>query len=473
MSSSELSDASRPAKVIVHFIADPVTETFVIDHAFSLRARGVGAFTASLAPGLYKIKFRRGEAIAETHVEVSAGSAAMRVEAPVIASSSSVPFRASGVTDEQLLLAHDISSGSAVSFGRGAHVLFFVRSAADALGDAPPAQGLTLHTLDGQLVFDLQAAASGSAECAGLLAELEPGAYRLRADCNGTLEQIVVATKDWQTQVFLLRQLVNELPRIDLRSTSVLMSKDPFDPSDEMLSYAEAARSALAGGRSTMTKQLLNSLIEDKVYSPMLGLYAAAALTSADDERQRLRLLDTLQRLLPAHPDVLALSLEIAPAAEPISIPPMLRRSWQMITAATLDDRASLEPGSLPARVPSTVLGGTPWLIWPEDALLPATDEAADTSQLLTDLQKLLDQRGPEETEDLEEVPLTESESAVFSYLGRRASLQHRMKVPSTPDNDVNVTSLAKAFGTTRQDVKAAVDGLAGKILGATRRSDS
>jgi hypothetical protein len=464
MSSSEENRGSVPVQIS----ADPATETFVIDHAFRLVARGVGNFTCDLVPGLYKFKFRSGLAVAEAPQEVLPDSPApQRITAPALAFSSAAPLQNTRrVSDDQLGEAERVSSGPATRHGNGSFLFLFVRCEGD--GPPPPnaAEGLTLHSIDGALIADVAAAPSSSADCAGLLVELDPGPFRLRMVCEGgPLEQVVITCGGWQTQAFLRRDTANLRASTSLATASVLMSRGAFHAGDEMLRYADAARIALAGKRVTMPRELLQGLLDEKFDNPMLGIYAAHALCATDSDSLLQRVIEALQRLIPGHPDVVSLSFGQA-KVPPIGVPPMLRSSWASIIDATLDGRAQLEPGSLAARIPSSLLEGTPWLIWPEPALLPLLNAPREVTQQLVDIQRFF----KASTEDLSDsLELSDSENALYSYLSRRARLQRRPESRSlaTP---LDEHGLARAFGTTLPAVQDTVDGLAAKLFNVTKK---
>src|SRR5216684_4223761 len=111
----------NPKTGSIRIIADPATETFVIDHAFRMVARGVGSFSCDVTPGLYKFKFRSGLAVKESYQEIAANSPKpVEIIAPKFAYSSTAPFRNTRrVSDDQLGDAEKISSGPAIKLGNG------------------------------------------------------------------------------------------------------------------------------------------------------------------------------------------------------------------------------------------------------------------------------------------------------------------------------------------------------------------
>jgi hypothetical protein len=422
-------------------------ETFIIDHSFNLVHRGAGTFSHSIPPGIYKLKFRRGLAIAETLEEI--GETPRTIDAPPLQYDSAVPLRDTRGTEERHFeAARTMSAAPNVTIGNGGALFVFARSE----DDSDPLGGLTLHGIDGELLVDLaQQAMRAESGCAGCNIALDPGGYRLRSTIvDEPLEQMVIVSPQWQTQVFLLRE--PSLPAI--ASASILMSRGGFDPESEMLRMTEGARIALKEQRTVMPRELLSRL-DDKFENPMLGIYAAHALANEPSDPLFERVLSTLDRLVPGHPDVVALRQ----TAIEVDVPPMLRASWTRILAASRDGCATLIPASLASRIPAALLEGTPWLIWSPAALLDEQaavlrDISGDLSELETWIDNADDNTPPVELEGPEE--------ELFSYLARRARIQKKT-TRSTPLK-LDDKTLASAFGTTVANVQAAVSGLATKL---------
>src|SRR2546425_4937372 len=128
--------------------------------------------------------------------------------------------------------------------------------------------------------------------------QLDPGAYRLRVQAGsvGRLEQIVVTSLSWQTQVFLLRREYGgdspPVRRADLGNASVLMLRigQGFHSKEAHLRQTELARHGLAHGRVVMQPDELNKMLWMKSDNPMLGIYGAhLLLLSQEPDRNLLR----------------------------------------------------------------------------------------------------------------------------------------------------------------------------------------
>jgi len=442
-------------------------ETIIIDHAFNLVHHGVGSFTHSLAPGLYKFKYRRGLAIHETLEEI--GDVPRTIEAPQLEFSSSVPLRSTrGAETKHLDAARKLSNETHVTVGSGSRIFAFARwLAEDAQHSHDLTTRVTLHKLDGTLLVDLEQHAvvddPNATTCAGCSIELDPGAYRFRLTRNDEpLEQIVVAVAGWQTQIFLLHEPSprGETPPAPLASASILMSHGGFDPESEMLRMADAARIALQEKRTTMPRELLSELLDDNFANPMLGIYAGSAFATQSPEALP-RVLFALDRLVPGHPDVDALHLAAGESNAVIDAPPMLRASWNSIVKASLDGRAFMNPESLAARMPAALLEGTPWLIWSPNAVLDENDAVVrDLSSDLSELEACVADltSGPP-------VELSGAEEELFSYLRRRARINKKTTKSQPLRLDEKI--LATTFGTTVANVQAIVSGLATKLRGS------
>jgi hypothetical protein len=457
--------------------APPDVETFILDHAFNLVFRGIGTFMQPLPPGLYKFKFRCGLAIRETLEEIT--EAPHTIAAPMLAFSSSVPLRNTRRVDERHLeAARNWSNEIHETIGAGGSRIFvFARCKPDDrdIAGVDAAGGLALHTLDGALLVDLQQKAErldpSSVSCAGYNVELPPGAYRLRLTSGEEpLEQIVYASPGWQTQVFLMHESAREengaRPPV-LASASILMSHSGFDPESEMLRMADGARIAMKQNRTSMPRELLTNLLDDKFENPMLGIYAAHALASSTDERDKslfARVLNALaMRLVPDHPDVAALRLAAGESPVVIDTPPMLRASWALIVTASLEGRTSSPLGALSCRIPAALLDSTPWLIWSPNALLD--EQATVVRDVSVDLHELVSCVG-NWTEEPPPIEFTGSEEQVFSFLSRRARMEKRSTKSQFHLRPIDDKGLAEAFGTSVANVQAAVTGLATKLRG-------
>jgi hypothetical protein len=398
---------SDVAMVKVDIKADPGTEIFLINSRFQRVAQGVGRLTAAVEPGLYKVKYRAGSRILEEHLEVVSGSSPVHLSAPSVPYYSSAPLATAQTTHEY----HEDAAGKLSRtvherVGEGSEIFVFARTWTEErhrrrVPPVPtnhhPAKGLTLRAADGSLLVDLAKASQrqlGNDPWAGCTVAVDPGAYRLRVDTPrwGALEQTIIASKGWQTQVFLLQDDFAEGPtsagrrpefRPDLSEASVLMARKGrgFDPANDDLRLVELARQSLVTGRNVFSPDDLDRLFTKKRTRPMLGIYGAHALLAQGTRRNIAEIVKALRTIVPGHPDVEALNLALASRpsmTQTFGMPPMLASSWSIIVAKSTKQPGLVPPGSLSSQIAPILWGNGPWLIWLADQL-PA---AAQTPML-------------------------------------------------------------------------------------------
>jgi hypothetical protein len=473
----------------VQVVADRATETFLIDHTFRMAARGLGSFSAKLPPGLYKAKHQLGTEIVEHYFEVPRGSTApVRVTAPdTLDYSSSAPLaKTSNSGSDHLFEAAKLSREQHAHFGIGAEIFLFARSwmkkqsgEVGAVSSVAPADGLSLHHLDGTKIIDYATQSARSQNTAdpwaGFTAVVDPGAYRLRftPPDGRAIEQCVIASPGWQTQVFLLVDRADKSrgDQPNLATASILMARlgVGFTPEDEMLRLSDAARVYLTSGRTAIARASLQEIISEKFENPMLAIYAAQALSNDDTDAALVgQLLSTLHRLLgTSHPDVAALSLCSNPniaGSIHIEAPPMLRSSWtKILDCATEMDNVMAE-GSLATQIPRDTVANTAWLIWPVDALVERTEPAHD---VLPYLQSVLKLHTGKIDDLISAFQLDDKEQQIVSFLDSRARFQERASSSKATIVRVDdMKSMARAFGVTVGTAKANVASLADKFRG-------
>lgn len=456
--------------------ADEGTEIFVIDGGFRRVASALKRMDADFPPGLYTVKFKRGGTLAEVDADLMPGSGPVEVHAPEMALSF-----ASAAPMEQTITSHEYQQAAAadisrmdpkqISRGRGSWLFLFIRDlGVNRIGN--PAEKMTLHDLRGREVIDFSRLgetghdqdASG-ATWYGCNIELAPGFYRLRVARHGLpgLEQSLILVKDWQLQVFLVRdpwlsavspnisgQTIASEVIVNLSAGSIFMVRPGhgFDPQDPSVRLTELARQGLTTGRIPLNKEDLMQMFGGKFENPMLGLFAAHLLLPLleikssmtfqrplDHEmlkrnisiqmvlggtidgivgphtRQRLRQLleevaGNLEGLLGKHPDVRAIRKElsgnenISTGHEKSGPPPMLRRSWEALLR--LDPGYSLaKAGSIIERIADRIWSAGPWLVWevPPAASKKKNFDPVRFKELISDIRERMSTAGKFEQE--------------------------------------------------------------------------
>jgi hypothetical protein len=468
--------------------AESGTDIWVIDGKLRTVAHDARRLEADLAPGLYKVRFQTGSAVSEQMVELVSTGAPVEISAPQLQFMSTVPLN-------RTELIHEYHRDNAVQTSRqvhvhaggGSRVFVFSRSFRDRdrgrRASPPPgqhpAEGLSLLDLQGHVVAPLAQAGVGDLGVpdpwSACSVELNPGPYRLRLDVPGlaSLEQLVVASPGWQTQVFLLLDDYGEPSsptfRADLETAAILMARehDGFNPDDEMLRLTELARNALARERVKVAKDLLGQLLDWKFENPMLGLYAGHAILAAPRPDRDLlsRVVGRLRGIIGTHPDLDAIALWLGEkVTQPYAVPPMFRRSWNIVVDRAMSDRLVVPSGSMASGIAGNVWGEGVWLIWDAEAARRTAAEPVASAVDIARIGALGAQRvsseGVLEThEDLDDVDL-----AILSYTARRSRSRTATPVTESPTSATPEDDIAQVLNLPPSTVEQKVSGLVRKL---------
>ncbi|SDR55242.1 hypothetical protein SAMN05519103_05068 [Rhizobiales bacterium GAS113] len=356
---------------------DKVSEIAVLDGRQNRVATGLGALRAELPAGLYKVRVRVGSATSEQLVSLDQDRV-ISFKTEELKFPTPVPLMGTSRSHEyHMQAALDASDSKPVKLGEGATLLIFSRdwTPGETAAGAPMA-GLTLHDAAGSQMLKLEDVADVRRQgdvSAGSLISVVPGAYRLRLTLpdKTASERIIIGVPQWQTQIFMLMRDYGEERRADLAGGAILMSKGAFDPSGKAERVAVLARYALTQDRK-IADAVYQELLQLKFQDPILGLLAAHLLLRDEPEKRDIRkeVLTNVRAMLGAeHPDVRALELGDPGAAEKskehsFRWPPMLRASWDLITAASVALTVKVPKRSIAASIMSLVLPTAPWLTW-------------------------------------------------------------------------------------------------------------
>ncbi|MGH8065959.1 MAG: hypothetical protein ACRERE_12165 [Candidatus Entotheonellia bacterium] len=459
--------------------ADTATEIFVIDGQFNLASRGRGRLETQLDPGIYTVKCRAGEQLWEQHVILRDRDE--QVVIPPFNFVSSAPLVDTAQTHEYHMAAAEAQSRVIhVAAGQGSWIFVFVRDWTASRGKgtraervANPARGLSLRDARGKVVADLATSSTSNPDrdpWAACNVQVNPGLYRLslQRPAGSRLEQMVVASPGWQTQIFLMQRADGPEPDdkcADLVDGSIFLSRGPgFMANSVEFRRAELARLGLTGQRRVLSEDIYE-LLRGKLENPMLGLYGAHLLLL--EKQPDLDLLRTavahLRALLSTpHPDVEALALLVKPAGSHYVFrePPMLRQSWSLLVEATATRPDLVPPDSLAANVSDDVWGEGPWLIW-----LERSEEAS------SDLEEMLESHlRPRQRSEGAPRPARRADSP-FAALRRRLSAHIQMDAfespqPSVPPASVpetrldaeKIEKLVRILGLPRATVEQLLD---------------
>lgn len=434
------SDPSKPVPLSI-LAEDPEAEIFLIDGAYRLTDRGLGSLRGEYVPGLYKVKVQTGSRIRERFVRLEAGNeqlvgsesgatltrndgvAELRFERLRFA--TAVPLEGTSWSrDEHTEAAVTHSRQVHVRLGQGSQIFVFTRTWTHAPTPGHPLKEidfkLSLHALDGTRLVDLVAQGARDDDLedpwAACTVELNPGLYLLRVggQAGFDLDQVVVASAGWQTQVFLCE--LRGRAAATHASIHLRRPEQGFDPGSPGLRLTELTRIGLRNRRAVITPELLKELKDTEDRNPMLGLYGAHLLLMSDEPDLELvrKVVRHLRSLLGAgtHPDVEALALHLGePLPEPerrpslarrlrrllgrekrpdgeggplvgpdlFRVPPMLVRSWALVVRETARRPELIPRGSLAAAIADRLWGEGALLIW--KALQPGVMAAAVHSE--------------------------------------------------------------------------------------------
>jgi len=367
--SSSAAEGQTPAAPRVHLkvtAGSPLAEVFLINDDLALVQRSVGDLDAEVAPGVYKVKAKLGDATNERLILLDSAesldvSGDLLVRSPV--PFSLAPF--DSTPDLDLTPGSSPSRQMAQQLGDGAEVFLMTRRAISSNDDSTSPPRVSLHRLDGSSIIALAPGPGGAPDDEVATVKVDPGPYlvRRRDSFGHAAELCIYAVAGWQTQVFTLEGPGDEA-EIGRTRMSVLMARQGFDPNDPRPPVVEQARTALADERKIAT-DVLGELWETSD-DPMLALFGAHLMLISRDSNLREaaerstgrldekavtapvlfdqarfdRIVDRLFRDLgDGHADVTALATQRSHqslgALRPITAPPMLWRSWILLIAAS------------------------------------------------------------------------------------------------------------------------------------------
>jgi hypothetical protein len=401
-----MSDSPKRQPVSITIRAgDPGTEIFLMDSDLQRIAQAVGVLNTEQPAGIYQVKLRAGTSIQEDLVKV--GKTPFEKSYPPLAISSPVPLQDTYQTHEfHVDNAEAHSTVQHVDKGSGSFIYIFARDwTSKTPGEGKnvgsetydhPARGLKLIDKDGVELVDFEKQSAAELKCepwAACNVKINPGSYilRLHAPDGSVWERTLVASPNWQTQCFLLQRYFGESKGPDIAGATVVTRKQElgFSCADKDLRLIELARLALINERPIMSAEV-EDLLTRKFENPLLGIFGAHLLIELEQSRGRpyepgllehviKKLRDLLQH---PHPDVEALAWKagLRDADYKFEMPPMIRRSWTLMTHASADKGDVIPPDSLNTHIYDRILVAEPWLVWAGE------QQADDESQVLETL---------------------------------------------------------------------------------------
>lgn len=373
----------------------PLAEISVLDGSMNTVAQAVGDLSSELTPGLYKVRVRNGPGVEERLVSLDRD---VSVDIPPPPIFSPIPLAGTARTDGfDMRRAMAASAEPTYGFGSGSGLFVFCRDWNPSPQPIPanPATGLSLADEAGHMLVDLGSLYGRNADdrCVAMCATAAPGSYRLRLKhADGAVsERALFASPRCQTQIFLVltpERSGTEIRLPDIAGGAVTISpRFEFDGHDRRTELAETARYALAQKRKVLSDQLRSEIVNEKFDDPMLGLLGAHLLLRDQPENDFLfeTVTRNLLRLLgPDHPDLRALCLRRATplpqVPRSLDTPPMLRASWDIVIAESLEDASSFPESANVMTMADKVVPTGSWLVWKREAVVKSAGAASSTA---------------------------------------------------------------------------------------------
>jgi hypothetical protein len=408
----------RPSVPITLRAGDPGTEIFLIDSNLQRVEQAVGFMNTEQPAGLYQVKLRAGTNTLEDLIKV--GKEPFNKSYSPLAFSSPVPLKDTLKTHEfHVYNAETHSRVQHVDKGSGSFIYIFARDwTSKKQGEKKtepyvhPARGLRLVDKAGvELVnFEHDSAVELNWEpWAACNVRIDPGSYilRLNAPDGSVWERTLVASSNWQTQCFILQRDFGEFRGPDLAGATVLVRRADvgFESGDKDLRLVELARLALINQRPILSNEV-EDLLTRKFDNPLLGIFGGHLLIELEQSRGRAyepgllhEVVRNLRRLLhEPHPDVEALACKagLQDLNYKFEMPPMVRRSWALMTHASADWSDAIPPESLNNRIYDRILAEEPWLLWCGEQSSDDESAVLETLSLYIDAQESAQEQAPQ-----------------------------------------------------------------------------
>jgi hypothetical protein len=437
----------------------------VVDSDFRPVAQGVGTLTVGLDPGIYEVVARAGPATERRLVRLTAGERRSILDLDV-ASPSAAPVPGTSTTHEyhQGLASQATELGEAPRAGYGGLVVVL----RDIRGlDGPP---LTQRDADQLALLDATLAPLAEFRSGWRISEgeasgswsrhLPAGGYALRrtlfaGDATVEVDQSIWVVAGWQTILFLTRPGDGESAApVSVHTVPLSGAWRSLDPrigtAYELIQWDLRATPS----RSSRLPDVgvdVDGLIEAVPDNAMLGIALAhLLLRQPQPDAARLgRLIASLDRLVPAHPDVLGLRILAegvaaigngGGAVPAVSWPPMLLAAYLALLRRDADVPSTIAPASVAESVAERLLVDDIWTTWRAERGRPGGETrqaATDASGRGGDSAEAVLGRIGDEPDLLRSLRLrTPAERRVAGYLAAVADL-------AEVDRDASVTSLS------------------------------
>lgn len=403
------------------------TEIVVIDSCFKTVAYGLAEVDAVVAPGVYQLEYRAGPAVERKLVAIHPGTTYEELDIHVAMPSAAPIDHTSTSREAHQAIASELSQQLAEGAGSAGLVVLVrnLRGAEPLALDPGAIAGARVADRDGRPLdgsgdwhfHDSDGWASWSAT-------LDPGGYVLRTASSDELshvqlEQSVWLCEGWQTLIFV----PNTADGPTFSGSSIHMARlhEPWTPwEDTEANLAlEAALWGLRGGRSVVSKALVDLLLHSKHDNPMLGIVGLHALLlhPADSSKRVGRVLDALEDLVPGHPDLAALAWlaeehaaaragrsprPAAPAA-PVDWPPMMRAGYAALLRLDALAPGAIVDGSAAEGVAAGLVYRGTWTTWRAREPEPVHFDSVVTDRVASYLSSIAEVHGISRADALED----------------------------------------------------------------------
>ncbi len=385
-----MSSYKRKANVYLRTPGTPL-ELRLIDHRFQTVATGIGELRKKVPPGIYQIEVRAGNTKQREFIELKPGQYFEKTDLHLAFETTAPVPRAANSHEFHGYPAQDISRNPNQSYGDGGRLVLIFR---DTTSEGRSWLDISSYTLlnsalepVGNLQTDTQKI--DDAGFIALSADVSPGGYVLRNtlewdstakrsanESPGGADLPIWIEEDWTTIVFIPGSRYRAVPL--LRGASIHMARIwmgySYDNGSDINTAVELTLSGLREGRTVISPEYLNAMLNAKYENPMLGIIGAQAMLL--EPRPRWRLFDTvrrnLQKLIPNHPDVTALFVvgkgrrgNIARSrVAPVEFPPMMYAAYRGLIARDADEPGLIVGNSLADQAASRLYRQSPWSLW-------------------------------------------------------------------------------------------------------------
>jgi hypothetical protein len=370
-------------------------EFSLMDASLQQVASGTGSLEARVDPGIYQLEVRAGPRVESNLLLLEAGDLHRDLGVTLKFPTATPLEGATASHEDQQRAAFEGSAQVAKETGPDSGLVVVVRNgrqAVVALGKATTNRlSLLDHNLRPVRGFARNWRIEAKEGWATWSGRLQPGGYVLRTKQNpsptrqagGVIDQSLWLNPRWQTLVFV----PNTAHGPATENASIHMAPHDqewlpgWNPDSQQSGAAlELALWGLRQGRPVVPDDLLGLLLRSKFANAMLGIVGAHSLLLQPrvDFRRFNTVLRNLQRLVPEHPDVAALSwLGVEAKRGPttktksapfppitVSWPPMLGASYMGLVRLDAQTRGGIVPGSVAEAIAANVVIQSVWTSW-------------------------------------------------------------------------------------------------------------